>query len=433
MIPQNARAYVNQVIFNNRFIRNVFSIASGTIIGQAVVFLTSPILTRLYSPEDFGIFAVFNSMLAFTSVIGALRYEVAIPMAENDDIAANLLSFSIFIAITISSLTWIVLLFFGGPVLAWTNTPDLQVYIWLLPIGILGASTYTLFNYWAIRKDYYSQIGRTKFVQGTMLAFTQIGIGIVKKGPFGLLFGQVIGQTAGMTSLAISALRNNRQNFFRVSVSGMIQAAKRYRRFPLIASYTSLLNSIGTNAPAFLLSAFYGPAVAGIFALSQRVIGVPLTILGNSIAQVFLGEASKLLDKNQSELRGMYLKTAKKLFFVSLIFAVPIGLFAPFLFSLVFGADWEEAGRYAQIMTPMMILQFVISPLSQTLNVLERQDLQFLWVIIYITTIVGGLFLAHWLGMKAYGAILLCSVAMSFSYIVHFLLCIHVLNSRFKN
>lgn len=423
-------AQVNRSTSESRFIKDVIKITSGTALGQAVVVLFSPVLTRLYSPGDFGVFAVYASLLGVITVIGSMRYELAIPLPSDDQTAANVLVLALLFTMGVSCLSGLAVWALGDRIVSWTKTPTLRPYLWLLPVGILGASSYMAFNYWAIRKNDYAKIGHTKFVQGIMLTLTQISLGIVHIKPFGLLLGLVVGHTTGIGTLASSAWRNSKHSFNNVSISGILKAAARYRRFPLVSSYSSLLDSLGAQAPAFLLAVFYGPVVAGWFALSQRVVGVPLTLLGRSVDQVYLGQASRLMGTNQKGLRGLYLDTAKKLLLTGLVFIIPFGLLAPWLFKIIFGSGWLESGRYTQIMAPMILTQVVIAPLSQTLNFLERQDIQLLWVVIWVVSVIGSLGIAYYFNLSAAFAVIMCSTAMAFSYVLHFCFCLYVLKKR---
>jgi O-antigen/teichoic acid export membrane protein len=197
----------------------------------------------------------------------------------------------------------------------------------------------------------------------------------------------------------------------------------------LISSYTSLLDTIGAQAPAFLLAVLYGPNIAGWYALSQRAVCVPLVLIGRSVDQVYVGEASRLIVTGSfgKPLLRLYLNTAKKLLLTGLVFVIPFGLFSPSLFKVVFGPDWLEAGRYTQIMVPTVLTQFVVAPISQILNIVERQDAQFFWVIIWLMSISGSFAIVHFWNLSAVIAVTLFSTAMTFSYLLHFCISVYIL------
>jgi O-antigen/teichoic acid export membrane protein len=400
----------------NRFVRNVGVIFGGTSLGQGIVILTSPLLTRLYTPGNFGVLAVYASLLGIVVVVASLRYEVAITLPERDEDAANLLVLSLGILVLMSLFMGIVVAFLGDQIARLTGTPTLGPYLWLLPLGVLIVGIYQVFNFWAVRKRAFTHIARTRLSQGIGQTLTQIALGFSKWGSVGLIAGQVVGQAAGSTTLATLARRKDKATFKAVHLADVCRLARRYRRFPMLSSGTALLNSVGLFGPALLLAAFYGPQVAGWFALSQRVVGVPMTLLGMAVGQVYQGEFSHAARHNHEQLSSLFWRTAKGLSIVGLLFVVLVTLPAPWLFPLVFGREWVESGVYVQVLSLMFLLQFVFSPISATFDVLERQDLDLLREITRLVLMCGGISLAWVLNEGPLTAVVLLGVTGSVTY-----------------
>lgn len=422
---------INKYLSRSEFTKGVFAISSGTLAGQIIVLILTPVITRLYSPDDYGVLAVYASVLGVIAVVSSLRYELAIPLPKDDQTAANVLVLALIICFSISFVSGVALWCFGDNLIKFTKTSAMKAYLWLIPLGTFGAGAYTIFSLWAIRDNNYRKLGQTKLAQGIMLVVTQITLGILNIKPLGLLLGLFAGHTAGIGTLAISTFKKNKQNFKNVSFDRVIKVAKRYRRFPLFSSYTSFIDAISSQAPAFLLAALYGPGVAGLYALSQRVVSAPLVFIGKSVDQVYFGEASRLIknDASGESLLKIYLNTAKKMFLLGILFVIPLFLFSPVLFEFLFGKIWREAGHYVQIMTPMFLFQFVIGSLSQTLNVVERQDIQLFWVIVYLVGVSFSFAVTYYLHLSAVFAIALLSLMMTISYLLHFVLCVYVLRN----
>jgi O-antigen/teichoic acid export membrane protein len=409
---------IRDAFAGSHFARSVAVLAGGTAAGQAIIVLTSPILTRLYTPEDFGVLAVYVSTLSILVVVASLRYELAIPLPGDDEAAANLLILSLTVVLGVGMLSGGAVWLFGDQLLRWTNAPAMESYLWLLPLSLVGAGAYQVLNYWAIRRRAFFHVARTKLYQSVAQVLAQISLGLIKLGPGGLLLGDVAGRAGGSGTLAALAFRRDAEVFKRVSVEGIKRVAVRYRRFPLLSSGSSLLNSAGLQLPAILLAAFYGPQVAGWFALGQRVVGVPAVLVGRAVAQVYIGEAARLARESPAELDRLFSTTARRLLFAGI---VPIALLVaggPLLFELVFGENWSEAGSYLRILGAMFLVQFVVVPLSQTLNVLERQDLQLVWDAGRLLLVVGGLVLAYVLDWTAWTAIAIYSISMFAAYAV---------------
>lgn len=415
-----------------RFGQNVAVLAGGTALGQGLVVLASPVLTRLYTPEDLGALTVYTSILAILLVVVSLRYEISIPLPDSDSVGASLLGVTLLAVFGMSALIAAGTLVFGGPLVDFVNAPALRGYLWLLPLGLVGAGTYQALSYWAVRKQAFGRIARTKLTQSIGLVFTQIGLGLLTLGPVGLLAGQVVGYTAGSGNLARSAWREDMAVLKTVTLGAMRRAASRYRRFPLLASGAALLNSGGVQLPPLLLAAFYGPQVAGWFGLGQRVIRMPMTLVGQSVAQVYLSEASRLAQEDPPGMRRLFLRTASRLCLTGSLPIVLLGLAGPWLFAFVFGGAWREAGLYVQVLAVMFAVQFAVVPLSQTLNVLERQDLQLAWDASRLVLVVAGLVAASQLGWTATTAILAYGIAMTVAYVILFFLSDAMIRQRLK-
>jgi O-antigen/teichoic acid export membrane protein len=416
------RKAVGSVLPRGRFARSVTVLAGGTALGQVVTVLVSPILTRLYSPEDFGVFGVYASMLGIITVVASLRYEYAVPLPEDDETAANVLALCFILLVGMTLIAWFVIQALGRKIVAWANAPELERYLWLLPLGMLGTGTYQVLNYWAVRKRDFSRIARTRIGRGVARAALQVGVGLVRSGPLGLLLGQLVGETAGSASLGLAAWRQDRVSFKAVSLQGMRQAGARYKRFPLFSNWADLLDALGLQVPQLLFAAFYGTEVAGWFALGQRVIAAPLNIVVDSVSQVYFGEAAQLSKNDLTAMKQLFLKLTGRLALIGGLPVAVICALAPLFFTIVFGPGWGTAGRYVQIMGVMFAVRFATVPLWHTLNVLERQDLHFLWDSVRLVLVVGSLWAGKTLGFSHISTVGVYGLSMAFAYIVLWLI-----------
>jgi len=393
-------------------------LAGGTALGQAITVLVSPILTRLYTPEDFGVFGVYASILGIVTVVASLRYEYALPLPEDDETAANILVLCFLLLFGMTTLSWLVIHSLGNQIVTLANVPGLQPHLWLIPLGMLGAGTYQILNYWAVRKRDFPRIARTRLSRGVARAALQVGVGFAHSGPLGLLLGQLAGETAGSISLGLAAWRKDRAPFKAVSLQGIRQAGARYRRFPLFSSWASLLDALSGNVPQLLFAAFYGADVAGWFALGQRVIATPLNIVVDSVAQVYFGEAARLCGEDPRAMERLFLKLTGRLAITGGLPIVVICALAPLFFTFVFGREWETAGRYVQILAVMFAVRFAVAPLSHSLNIVERQDLFSAWEGIRLTLVVGGLLIGQIWKASHVIAVVIYTLTMLVSYIL---------------
>jgi O-antigen/teichoic acid export membrane protein len=422
------RNFIGSRFPHGSFARNTALLAGAAAGAQGLVVITSPLLTRLYSPAEFGILAVYVSFVSTLSPIGSLTFQYAIPLPADDVQAIDLLALSLIVAVAFASLVGIVGLGFGAQISEWVNTPGLQRYLWIVPLSLLGASGYGALRAWAIRKGDYRRIARTALTQSAGQVSTQLGFGWAGASVIGLLLGDAIGRTAGSATLAGLVWRRDRERVREMSWSGIRAVASRYRRFPLLSSGSLLLNNAGQNLPVLMLAGIYGPLIAGWYALSQRVLAIPGKTIGQSVSAVYIGKAAELARNKPRALKRLFVRTIMRLLLGGAVPISVIAALAQFAFPFVFGMAWKEAGVYTQILAVTFLLQFVAVPVSQTLNLIERQDLQLLWDFSNVVLTAGPFLIGaalEWsprLSLAAYG------VAMIILYLFLILLTLHALD-----
>ena len=360
---------IKKFLPKNPFARSVSVLAGGTAAGQGIIVLASPLLTRLYSPEDFGLLAVYASLLGILGVVASLRYQLAIPLPDKEEEAALVVVLSLLVVLGMSFLTALAVLIFGQYIAEVTNTPTLARYMWLLPLGLLLLGIYQVFYYWAIRTREFTAIARTKLTQSVSMVAVQLGGYAL--GPLALLLGQVFGKAAGTTSLGMLAIRNQWSLFRSVSLQDVFHAAKRYRRFPIFSTWGGVFNAAGAQLPPLLFAAMFSTSAAGIFMLTHRVLAMPMQLIGRAIADVFFSRAAEA--RREGNLAPLVANIHEKLAHIAMPLALILILIGPDLFTIVFGSDWRQAGEFARWLSIFLYFQFITSPLSQLVSVLEKQ------------------------------------------------------------
>lgn len=374
VVSKHNRIETVRHLLNHSFVRRVLILGGGTAVGQLVIALSSPLVTRLYTPEQFGMLSLFISVLAPILSLASLRYEVTIVLPAKDSVALHLLYVTLLLVLTSAIITIFAVLLFGNSVAAALNVPDLAPYFWLLPLSVLGGGVFNTLSYWGIRRKSFRAIGQARFFQSAVLVITQIGMGVLSFVPLGLFVGDSLSKVVGSSQLARDAYRT-------IDESGhprrdeMVAAAKRYKRFPIFSVGPAVFNSITLQLPAILLSSTFGATPVGLYALGQRILGVPLGLVSTAVGQVLLGDAAEAAHTSPNRLAYGCFRAAGGLTAFAIIIVVPVALIAPWLFGILFGERWGDAGRYLQLLSPMLIAQFVSSPLGSILDVLERQDL----------------------------------------------------------
>lgn len=358
------------------FITSVLKLVGGTTLAQLITILTAPIISRLYAPQAFGVWNVFTSLVTIVAVVICLRYEFAIMLPDDDEDAANLVGLCVLIAIGLSILASLFLLFLGRPLVNFLNAPNLYGYLWLIPIGLLIQGFFQALNYWNTRTKHFGRLSIARVCASLTTSALPIFLALLGSATAGgLIFSYIAGAFVFACVLGYQVLKESGAFFYRfIQRARMLVNLKRYRKFPLVDSWGSFINNLSWQLPSLMLLYFFSETVVGYYYLSNRLILLPLTLLGNSIAQV-LYQHSAELRSNPDNLSRSVQSVFHRLVAIGLFPAVILAVAGPQLFTIVFGADWTEAGRYAQILSPWMFVLFISTPLGNLFATLERQEL----------------------------------------------------------
>lgn len=397
-IKQFRNTYLLRFFPKGSAIRDLVTLVSGTAIGQLIVVGSSPVLTRIYSPEEFGVMGVYAALLAITGVIAGLRYELAIPLPRINGAAINLLTLALICVVVTTLLLSGVITIFYVDIPRWLNTPAIAPYLWLLPVGFFLTGFYQSFHYWAIRRKNFSVLAQTSIQQGIGAAATQVALGINSFGSTGLIVGQIIGQCAGLSALAIKAYTQNKRQLRRINCQRIIFVAKRYSSFPKYSTWQALANTSSVMLPLILFASLLSPAIVGFYMLSYRSLSLPLTLIGSSIGKVFHSRAAEAY--HAGNLDQLTLKVFQQLLRIGLGPLIFVGILAPDLFAFIFGETWRQAGVFAQWMVPWLIIQLVVSPLSIVCSVTGHQQGELVSQILFVTVRIGALLIGALLTEK---------------------------------
>ncbi len=372
-------------LFKSEFLQNALTLISGVGIAQLIPILLQTYLRRIFSPEDFGAFAVYMSMLGIIAIISSLRYQMAIVIPKKDEEAVNLFFLVLFINISFLILLYTLILFFKNEILELVNFPVKYAYwLYFLPLSIFLFSVYDAMNYWLIRKKAFKASAINKISRRSFEGITQTVAGIMKK-PFGLVLGDIIGNIANNISGIIQIRKNGfLGNLFNKKV--LIKVIKKYSDFPKNA-IPAMLNTAGTLLPIIFINKFYSESITGYFDLTRMVLSVPGILISAAISNVLLQNISEKINQSLS-----IKKDLKNVFFALLIISfleiIIIINFAPALFTFVFGKSGTISGIYSQILIFSFAFRFIVSPLSFALIALRKIKIISFWQILYFSSIL---------------------------------------------
>lgn len=369
-----AKSLFLQLIPHKSFARNVGVLAGGTALAQGIGVLALPIITRLYTPENFSILAIFSSIVVMVSVAAGLRYEVAIPLPEKDEDAANLFALAMGCCTIVSALCAIALWAFGDALIAAVNQPDLRPYVWMLPVGIWLSGLYSAIEFWSTRKKRFPAIARTRLSQALSSVMAQIGCGISGTlGATGLLLGQLISFAVGLFKLGTCSWPRDESARNSIGRTGVKQVAKTYSHFPKYSTFEAIANNAAIQLPIIIIGAVALKSEVGYLILAIKAAAIPLGLIGSSISQVYISQAA--LEHREGRLASFTLAILDKLMKIGVGPMIFIGAVSPTMVPLIFGEVWGRAGVMITWMTPWFLMQFLVSPISMALHVAGQQKL----------------------------------------------------------
>jgi lipopolysaccharide exporter len=410
------RTVIASKLIEGSFARNVVTLVTGTFLAQILQLLIMPILTRLYSPEHFGVFSIYVSLIEIITVVACLRYEAAIVLADNDEIAANLFVLCVIILAGAVSATLLIVLFFRAAIAELLGSPGLVPYLWFLPLSIIAAGLYLPLSYWSIRHKQFNRLAVRQVTgsSATMIAQLAAGLALTPRAG-GLIFGSICGQMIATGQLAWKISKETGQQIWSLITRYRLrEVANRYRRFPLFDSWAAILNSVSYSVPVFLLAYYFNPAVVGFYALGARVLSIPGNLISQAVHQAFFQQAVE--NHRSGQLGSITLAVFRRLLNISLVPMALITIVAPDLFAIIFGTHWSIAGEYLRWLSLAVFFKFICSPISSIYDVLEKQNryLSFNIILLIIRTsglVIGGIHRDPLLAIILFG---LGSAAMTF-------------------
>ncbi len=387
----NIHKIFNFYQFNNTT-QNVLALTAGTTLSQLILVATAPILTRLYTPRDFGLFALYISLSSIIAVLSTGCYEFAImlPKKDSDAIIISILCLSLICSFC--PIFFFAIFILNTTIANILKSPELKYWLFFLPISVLLTGIYSTLYNWSNRKQEYHRISVSRVFGSVVNSFISLLFGFWKLDIGGLILGNIIGQGISIGLLCLQFYKDFRLKtpLFIPSKIELYQQAKKYINFPRYSLPTNILNAITQQLPIILLNNFFGATIVGFYSLTQKVIGIPLSILSGSITDIFRQRSNEEFQR-QGNCHTLFRTTFKRLVLISLIPFLCLFIFAPSLFSIIFNKEWHPAGEYARILSILFFFSFTASPLSYILYVTENQRIDLICHIILIIAIISSI------------------------------------------
>ena len=375
-------------IRNNEFIRNIITLMAGTSFAQIISLIFLPILTRIYTPEEFGILAIYLSTAKILSTISTGRYELAVMLPKKDKGALNLMVLSLSLVLITAFITFIALLFFKNELLTMINITKHQNIFYLLPLSIIFLGFYQNIYYWTARLKKFKNIARSRLIQSSSKSVINTGLGATGFGAFGLVFGTIIGQFLATFSLFRDLFKAKISLIKSFDISIMKKEASANKNFPIFSLPMGFLNSISGNLIIYVLTIFFTQQLVGFYSNALNVINYPLNFISSSFTSVFYQKINETKNKVR-----IYIFSYFANLFVAITILFPVFFWGDIIFSFILGRKWEMAGTLAGIISPLVISRFAMSSVSDVFSALKKNHFLLGWQIIYLLLAIFVIYL----------------------------------------
>ncbi len=375
-------------IFRSEFVRNSFVLLSGNASGQIIALAAMPLLSRMYSKDDFGILALFLSLSGLLTIIGTGKYEEAFIMTSGKKESASLLNFSLRALTLFCLLIFGILWLFGAPYLSFVKMDALIEYRHWIPLYSFFWGLFILLTYAANREKKYKTIASANLSSNILTSAFKIGLKFITTGAIGLISGQIIGQF--FSCFSFYKLKHLFKETLHIKWHEAKTTGLKFSDFPKYTMPQNFINSFSANLPFFLLTGIFGEATLGLFFMAFNISFRPINLISNSLYQVLFENTARLKDEKLKISSKINAFQKYCLIFILPLFIV-IYISAGPLFKYIFGADWEESGTYLQYILPWMFMVLLTSPMAFIPLLFKKQKMHMILQTAYFLFRYGGL------------------------------------------
>jgi O-antigen/teichoic acid export membrane protein len=353
---------------------------TGTAFAQLLFIVFSPVLTRLFTPVEFGIYAVFMNILSPLSIISTGRYEQAIVLPEKDEDAVNIFTLGVLFSAFFSLILVIILAIFNEGICDLINADYLGKLLFLIPLSLFFLSFSQGSTYWFIRKKKFRKSSLNKICQSSLNIASIIPMGYLKIGK-GLVFGDTIGKF-GLAVVSLVQSVNSGLNYRFITRERLRNNLREYSRFPIYNALPSLLVSLSLSLPIFFINSFYSGDNTGLVNQTRIALFVPLSLISAALSQVMLQRFSEKKQRGEPVM-GDFFRVLRNTSILAVLLIIVIQLGGKELFRIIFGNQWEMSGSFSKILVFSYAIQFIVSPLSVVFIAFNQIKVLSIWQYFY--------------------------------------------------
>lgn len=405
------------IIMRSSFLKHVAILSGASAMAQLINIASMPVLSRLYSPADFGVLSLFTSVVNLLATASGFRYYLVLPLVRRERYVYALVCLSVCLQISCILFITLLIIMFGHFV---SDTPYavLLPYRYLIPIGVFCIGMYSMAVQWAIKEKCFTLIAKTKLSQVLAACVINIAGALAGLQPLGLLIGNVAGQSCGLSVLFRTLLKKTQTPSY--DYTRIKRVALVYRNMCFFDTPASVLNMSGTYLLPLLMAFYFSHATVGSFSMAHSALVLPSAVIGNAVGQVFTQRAGEA--HYNGTLPVVTKETFELLARVGIFPILLCSILAPYLFNIFLGSGWSEAGEIAVLLGPWIALNFIYSPISNLYTTLMLQRMGLVFVSVYTVARLGSVILG---ASSPYQAIMGISISGSLLLLIGITLLLH--------
>lgn len=386
-------------ILSSTTVRNVAKLLSANVVAQMIGLLVYPILTRVYSPEDFGLLNLFVSIGSVLAILATAEYQYAIVLPKKEDDARAVVHVSVGLLLLMTFLLLGSLPFAEG-IASLFNTPALAKYYAWMPLSVLVLGLWNILNYWYIRNKLYTRISGYQISQSVLSAGAKLGFGYGGVLQGGLIYSMVFAPLCAIVISICLAFKRCIRSLFSIDMTAIRHVAKQYRNFPLFTMPRSFINVLAGQLPVLLLVPIFGTEQVGLWGMASLLGFVPINMITKAIYQVLYQHVTERVHASKPII---YL--LKRFVVGSSLVVIPIfvGLYfvLPALTAWLLGDAWYASGEYIRWMLPWLYVSFITGSTCFLSDVFFKQKIglyfEILLAVFRVLGIVVGIALGDFL------------------------------------
>ena len=402
------------------FAQNFAFVFTGNFLFIVIQLISAPILSRIYSPEAYGLFGIFNAIITNVAMIATLAYPNALILPKEKSKFHQLMQLSFILVLVSSLFSFMIILLFGDTISEFIRAGKYKFIIYLIPPGVLLVGTNQILSQWITREKAFKRSLKTGPATSLTIKTTNILFGLATNGAaFGILIIDFFGRILSFFLNFFYVLDGKKNAFFQKPIKkDLIEIAKEYKRFPKYVFPGNYVNMFSSQMPIYFLSLYFGNIVLGYFTFAASLLDVPMRLLANAVAPVFYQKANEIHHTRPHDLKNICIKLYYRLLIFGILPFSFIAIFGDKIFEFAFGVQWGNAGTFAGVMSFYYFFRLISSPLSSVFNVLGKERLLFAFQNLFFIVRVLALGIGVYVFNDPFLTVLIFSLTSGLAYIL---------------